>query len=107
MRPVESVKAGVTIFDNNSTTQADILYEAMPEDATLRKAMREAAHYTLYAFANSNAMNGYDENARVVHIIPWWLGAMIAISVTFGVLFAVSTVMYVIVLRFRRKEVSQ
>ena len=104
MRPVESVKAGVTIFDNNSTTQADILYKAMPKDATLRKAMREAAHYTLYAFANSNAMNGYDENARVIHLIPWWLGTMIGISIGFGVLFLASATLYVTALRLGKKE---
>ena len=104
MRPVESVKAGVTLYDNNSTTQADILYEAMPDDEILQKAMREAAHYTLYAFANSNAMNGYDENARIVHLIPWWLGACIGITVGVGTLMIASVTLHIAVTVNKRRS---
>ncbi len=106
MRPVEAVKSGVTLFDNNSTQQADILYEAMPNDTTLQKAARDAAHYTLYAFANSNAMNGYDENVFSKAAMPWWQVGMITLDVVLGILFASSVTLYAISIK-KEKDVEE
>lgn len=104
MRPAESVKAGITQFDNNDYDQVKILYEAMQDDTTLQKALRRAAHYTLYAIANSNAMNGFDENSKVVSVTPWWKHLMLGLDIGFGV-FAVTTgVLYVLQIVKKNKE---
>ncbi len=96
MRPVESVKCGVTLFDNNNLDQANILEAAAKTDTTLQKAMREAARHNLYSIVNSNAMNGFDENAQIVSVLPWWKSALIALDVCVSVVLAAFVAVYAV-----------
>lgn len=56
----------------------------LPEEertATVMSQARQAAHRILYAYANSNAMNGVSSDARVVSTLPSWLPLWIAANV--------------------------
>ena len=67
-------------------------------------AVRQAAQRIMYTVANSNAMNGYDENARIVHLIPWWLGACIGITVGVGTLMIASVTLHIAVTVNKRRS---
>lgn len=62
---VDGILAGVTTYDAMMPYVVDLLpkYE---NDAVIVNAMRSAAHYNLYALANSSAMNGMGEDTVVV-----------------------------------------
>ena len=52
--------------------------------ATTMTALRESAHRVLYAFANSNAMNGFTSDMRIVTIMPAWQICMVVADVVIG-----------------------
>lgn len=64
-------------------------------DANLLSGIRETMHYALYAFVNSNGMNGIASDARLVHVYTWWEMALIAVEVVLGVLTLGLAFMYV------------
>jgi beta-glucosidase len=56
------------------------------DDGYLLGKLRKSVHDYLYTVANSNIMNGYSANSKVVSITPWWQTAMKAIIAVFAVL---------------------
>lgn len=57
-------------------------------NATVRLALREAAHRNLYAQLNSAAMNGISSNTRVEEITPGWETALLSLEIVAGILAA-------------------
>ena len=52
---------------------------------TLVNALRNASHDILYTVVNSSAMNGIDENVKVVKVMPQWQTWLIALDVFLAV----------------------
>ena len=48
--------------------------------------VEERVKETLYAYANSNMMNGITSDMDYIEIVPWWKTTMICIDVALGVL---------------------
>ncbi len=104
---IDGVMGGTTTFDSmlafmitggNGLAQ----YE---NDPVAIAAMKEACHHNLYAIANSQAMNGIGENTTIKTTQPMAKPATKVLAITFGVLFAVSLVMWIIkVCKFKKTE---
>lgn len=56
------------------------------DDGNLLGLLRRSVHDYLYIAANSNIMNGYSLNSRVVSITPWWQPLMYGLIAVFAVL---------------------
>ena len=65
-------------------------------DAELLKAMKEACHQKMYAFANSSFMNSISTSTHTVWNLTWWRAAYIGGISLFGLLTAVAIVLYVL-----------
>ena len=52
---------------------------------TIVNALRNASHDILYTVVNSSAMNGIDENVKVVKVMPQWQTWLIALDVFLGI----------------------
>ena len=63
------------------------------DDGHLLGLLRKSAHDYLYTAANSNIMNGYSVNSKVVSVTPWWQPTMYGLIAAFAVLDAVSLLM--------------
>lgn len=63
------------------------------DDGHLLGILRKSVHDYLYTAANSNIMNGYSVNSRVVSVTPWWQPVMYGLIAAFAVLDAVSLLM--------------
>ncbi len=94
------VRAGYTPsgFDRyqsmaDGVTPSPELYEG---DAELLTSIKRAAKNVLWAFCQSNLMNGYNSTSHAVWNMTWWRGLYIAAIIVFGVLAAGSLAMYVI-----------
>lgn len=63
-----AIWAGVDMFlGNRDIDPADFASAGMMQE------LREAAHHTLYMTANSNGMNGFASNTKVVKVTPPWV----------------------------------
>ena len=94
------VRAGYTPsgFDRyqsmaDGVTPSPELYEG---DAELLTSIKRASKNVLWAFCQSNLMNGYNSTSHAVWNMTWWRGLYIAAIIVFGVLAAGSLAMYVI-----------
>jgi beta-glucosidase len=47
-------------------------------DRDLLLAVKQNARYTLYALANSAAMNGVNSTTRTVDVMTWWRASYLA-----------------------------
>lgn len=56
------------------------------DDGNLLGLLRKSVHDYLYVAANSNIMNGYSVNSKVVSITPWWQPLMYGLIAAFAVL---------------------
>lgn len=56
------------------------------DDGYLLGALRKSVHDYLYIAANSNIMNGYSVNSKVVSVTPWWQPLMYGLIAAFAVL---------------------
>lgn len=63
------------------------------DDGYLLGVLRKAAHDYLYVAANSNIMNGYSVNSKVVSVTPWWRPVMYGLIAGFAVLDALCLLM--------------
>ncbi len=73
------------------------------DDGYLLGALRKSIHDYLYIAANSNIMNGYSVNSRVVSITPWWQPLMYGLIAAFAVLDVLCLAM-LLRKRFGKKE---
>lgn len=56
------------------------------DDGSLLIDIKERVKETLYAYANSNMMNGITSDMDYIEIFPWWKTTMVCIDVALGVL---------------------
>ncbi|HHV09358.1 MAG TPA: beta-glucosidase [Clostridiales bacterium] len=78
-----------------SGTSTKVITEAITsnDDGYLLGSLRRAAHNILYVTVNSNIMNGYSTNSKVVAITPWWQPTMYGLIAFFAALSLLSLVM--------------
>lgn len=62
------------------------LLNFVKDDIALAVEVRQASHRILYAVAQSAAMNGLSETARIEKVTAWWEKALYGMSACFGVL---------------------
>ena len=73
----ESVIAGTTNFDAKEFDDSWSSYitatsNSISKDGTLTAAIKERIHNSLYAFSQSNMMNGINSTSKQVSINTWW-----------------------------------
>lgn len=56
------------------------------DDGYLLGALRKSAHDYLYVTANSNIMNGYSVDSKVVSVTPWWQPAIYGLIAVLAIL---------------------
>lgn len=103
---VEAVAAGTDNFCLDfSGDSSRALVQAITEndDGNLLGLLRKSVHDYLYIAVNSNIMNGYSVNSKVVSITPWWQPLMYGLIAAFTVLDALCLVM-LLRRRFGKKE---
>lgn len=102
MHAVECLKAGTDMFDTTADTYSSVILENVKkgDDVVAQAALREANRRVLYAYVNSNAVQGTS-----VKVLPWWEKAIYAADIVIGVLTVASLGAYVTVtvLSQRRK----
>lgn len=86
MDSTDGLLAGTELWDSTVTMIHTAKLSQLSSDPTIVEAMRGASHRILYSVANSNAMNGWGPNGRLVDITPWWKTALLIINVALGAL---------------------
>lgn len=66
------------------------------DSPTVKKRLRDSTHRTLYAIANSNAMNGLTSSSQIRLLTTWWQYGIVGIDIGVGILFAASLTMLMI-----------
>ena len=85
----------------------DHSFEQYRGNATIENLMRESVHRIMYVTANySAAMNGMSTTTKIIPLMAWWEGVLIAVLVVFGVLTAGSIALLVISLLKGRRAAS-
>ena len=79
--------------------------ELYANDAEMLTAFKKAAHNVLWAFCQSNLMNGFNSSTKAVWNMTWWRGLYIAAIIVFGVFTVASLALYV-VSAIKKKEVK-
>ena len=104
--PKESLMAGTTNFCAFNADPSLTYWneESLKNDRAMCLAIREDAHYALYALANSAAMNGLSANTHVVWLMTWWRAAYIALTVLSGAAIIACGAMYVVSVKKRSKK---
>ena len=98
------IAAGTTMIMNNGTFDAGsgsyvnttLSAESVRNDPVLLTAMRNAAHYDLYVFVNSAAMNGQSATDRIETVTPWWQPTLLGLEIGFGALALLFAVLYLV-----------
>ena len=91
----QGLLAGTDSWDSSAQQWTSELIKTYQGDPDITQAMREATHRILYTVANSNAMNGFTADTKIVGVTPWWKTALICVDVVLGILVAVSIFMLV------------
>ena len=99
--------AGTDSWDSSAEQWTSDLLNLYADDPDIVAAMRQASHRILYTVANSNAMNGFDADTRIVAVTPWWQTALVALMVVLAVLTVVSAVMLVKAVRLKKAQKAQ
>lgn len=108
--PKESLLCGTTAFCGfgislNESYAHGWTYETFKGDRDILSAIRQNAHYTLYAMANSLAMNGVNSTSRVVQLMTWWRATYISLITIFAAATLLSLAFYAVCQIKRAKEV--
>ena len=82
----QGLLAGTDSWDSSAQQWTSELIKIYQGDADIAQAMRQATHRILYTVANSNAMNGFTADTKIVGVTPWWKTALICVDVVLGVL---------------------
>ena len=84
--PKESILAGTNAFCGFGIDEIITYWnpEGLSGDRAMLEAIRENLHYTLYALANSAAMNGVNATTHTENVMTWWRGAYIGGTAVFG-----------------------
>ena len=105
----DAVHCGVTMTtftgDNSMTavnqTFAYWTTDAVSKDAVLMQDLKNDMLWQNYAIANSNAMDGFSSNTKIVTVRTWYDNAITGMQIVTGILTAACVVMY---LRSRKKK---
>lgn len=102
MHAVECLKAGTDLFDTTADTYSSVILANVQkgDDIVTQAALREANKRVLYAYVNSNAVDGTS-----ITVLPWWEQAIYAAIGVVAGLTALSLAAYVVVtVKSRRDE---
>ena len=106
--PKESILYGTVAFCGFGVDSSITYWNAasLSKDANMCAAIKKDIKYTLYALANSNALNGVNSSSHTVQLMTSWrIGYITAISVT-GVLTLAGLILSVLFLKEKPKEVK-
>ena len=103
------VVAGVTAFDCSMTNlycadDEKLGETAIISDPVLFDAMRQATHYNLYTFVNSNAMNGYAADVKIEYGTPEYQTVAGTVTWVLGVITAFVSGVYLVMSILGRKR---
>jgi beta-glucosidase len=101
---VDGLAAGSDIWDSPDTTFHTTLARTAgyDQDPYIVSNMRNAMHRILYTVVNSNAMNTWTADTRIVACTPWWQTAIYAWMGISGVLGILSIVKLVLAIKAKR-----
>lgn len=92
----DALLAGSDIWDSPMPMiHTTYVNSTLVTDENMIAEMKEAIHNICYTVVNSNAMNGWNENTRIVDNIPWWQMAIYAVIVVGAVGTVASVIMLV------------
>lgn len=94
--PKESLLAGTVAFCGFGVTDPYWSADNFKKDRNMCLAIKQDAHYALYALANSNAMNGINSSSKRVELMTPWRATYISLISIFGVATAASIAGYVV-----------
>jgi beta-glucosidase len=94
------LQAGTDLWMNSSESR--YIIEGYDSDPQLMTYLRRATHNTLYAIANSAAMNGLSSSTKIVSIMPAWQVWLILLNVVVGLAACAGVVS--IILRWRKES---
>lgn len=85
---VDGLEGGSDIWDCPDTTIHTTLakQDSYRNDPHIVQEMKDAMHTILYTVVNSNAMNTWTENTRIVKVTPWWQLAIYGLMGVFALL---------------------
>ena len=110
VKTIEAMANGTNVFCfSEKETRARRIKEWIigQDDGSLLIEIKERVKETLYAFANSNMMNGITSDMDYLEITPWWKTTMICIDVALGVLMLGAIVCFALWgYVFKKKEVN-
>ncbi len=109
-----AIAAGLSVELNNgsfnsesgTTVSTSLNIAGLKSDPTLLYAAREACHRIFYCFIHTNAVNGIDENSKIVFVTPWWSPLLISLDVVMSVAAVGALSMYVLSERHDEKEAA-
>ena len=84
MYPDMGLQAGADLWLNSDAEK--YVYDTANASATFVTVLRNAAHDILYTVVNSSAMNGIDENVKVVKVMPLWQKWLVALDIAVAVI---------------------
>ena len=92
--PKESVLAGTSAFCGFGTTVDYWNTASLSGDAQMLAAVRQNMRYTLYALANSAALNGTNSTTHTENLPTWWRIAYRSGEGVFGAFLALSLILF-------------
>lgn len=101
----QGLLAGSDSWDSSAQQWTDELIHLYQNDPDIVQAMRQAAHRILYTVANSNAMNGFTAETKIVAVTPWWKTALICADVVLGLLAAFS--LFTLIKRIKARKAAK
>ena len=80
------------------------LKDYVEDDLNLAYEIRNACHRILYAASRTSAMNGMDENVKVVSVKAWWEITLFTVDIISAVL---SLLLYIMIIKedYTKKKV--
>ena len=109
-RPVETIMGGITMMANGQGADAelksewaDVNVEQLSKDPVFNNQLQQNMKYQWYAYANSNLLNGMDENTVVVDNMTWWKATLISLETIFTVTTAALIGSYVLLTYLKKK----
>ena len=101
----EGLLAGTDLLLNTSLdSYSDLNAKTVKNDLAIQNRIKESLHYTLYAYVNSNLMNGVTDSTSVDYVLTVWQKGLIGVDVLFGVLTVLCLALYIRKARKIRKE---
>lgn len=107
MQLCQAIMAGTDLPDGVLTKDKIDRYRkgGSNENYEFAWAMRESAHRIMYTVANSNAMNGFTENTKVIITKPSFIDFINNLTIAIWVMFGVSLISFIsLTVAYNKKE---